>query len=281
MEQESSLPYLLTQIPDYPKKLYIRGNFPNDSSLIFLTVIGSRKFTAYGKQVCEKIISELAGYPFVIVSGLALGIDTIAHETALKSKLLTVAVPGSGLDPQIIYPASNKNLAERIIKSGGALVSEFEPDFKATPWSFPKRNRIMAGLSHAILVIEAENISGTRITARLGTEYNREVFAVPGSIFNPMSAGCNELIREGATPITCAGDIIRYFNLDTQKENVTQKELFYSEDEQKIINLLNEPKSRNQLALDMNMPIYKLGVLISEMEIKGYIQEYLGKIQKK
>ena len=192
--QESKLPSLLREIPDPPKKLYVRGELPSHDEYKFLTVIGSRKFSIYGKQVCEHLIRGLAGYPIVIVSGLALGMDTIAHRAAIENNLKTLAVPGSGLDDKVIYPATNQPLAREILKHGGCLVSEFEPDFKATRWSFPQRNRTMAGISHAVLVIEAENISGTRITARLATDYNREVFAIPGSIFSPVSGGTNSQI---------------------------------------------------------------------------------------
>lgn len=277
--EPSHIPPLLQEIPDVPKKLYLRGPFPDPDTYKFLTVIGSRKHSTYGKQVCEKLIEGLRGYPIVIVSGLALGIDSIAHKTAIKNNLLTVAVPGSGLDDSVLYPATNRGLAHNILKSGGCLLSEFEPDFKATNWSFPKRNRIMAGLSDAVLVIEAENISGTRITARLATDYNREVFAVPGSIFSTVSEGTNKLIREGATPVTNAQDILDTLGFD--KEMPTQPNLaLLGKDEQTIISLLNEPLSRNQIAEQSNMGIIELNILLSSMEIKGLIKEQLGKIYK-
>ncbi len=278
---ESKIPKLLQEIPDAPKRLYMIGEFPNQEENIFLTVIGSRKYTDYGKRVCEKLISGLAGYPFVIVSGLALGIDGIAHRAALNNKLTTIAVPGSGLDESVLYPASHKNLAKDILKNGGCLLSEFEPTQKAQPWTFPQRNRIMAGLSHAVLVIEAENKSGTRITARLATDYNRDVFAVPGSIFSTASEGCNELIREGATPITSAHDILDYFHLLDEKNPVQQQMVALEPEEQRVIDLLNEPLSRNALAEKLDMPIMKVNILLSSMEIKGLIGEHLGKISKK
>ncbi len=278
---KSNIHQLLQEIPDAPKKLYMIGTFPDQEKNIFLTVIGSRKYTQYGKAVCEKLISGLAGYPFVIVSGLALGIDAIAHRSALDNKLTTIAIPGSGLDESVLYPASHRNLARDIIKSGGCLISEFEPKQKAAPWTFPQRNRIMAGLAHAVLVIEAENKSGTRITARLATEYNREVFAVPGSIFSTASEGCNELIREGATPITSAQDILDYFHL-LDEGNPTQQQMIALEpDEQAVMDLLNEPLSRNALAEKLHMPITKINILLSSMEIKGLIRESMGKISKK
>lgn len=273
------VPFLLQQIPDKPKSLYIKGVFPDEEKYKFLSIIGSRKYTTYGKQVINKIVKEIAGYPIVIVSGLALGIDTLAHESALENGLLTLAIPGSGLNDNVIYPASNQALARRILDSGGSLVSEFEPDFRATKWSFPKRNRIMAGISHAILVIEAENKSGTRITARLATDYNREVFAVPGSIFSSSSDGTNELIREGATPISSGKDIIDFFGFDSQP---IQKELFHnlSNEESIVIQQLNTPLSRNELAIATKMNIIALNILLSGMEIKGLVKEILGKIHR-
>jgi len=277
--QQLPIPYLLQQIPDKPTQLYIRGNFPDENNYKFLTVIGSRKFTTYGKQVCNNIIRGLAGYPIVIVSGLALGMDAIAHTAALENNMITIAVPGSGLDDDVLYPASNRALGEKILRSGGALVSEYEPDFKATNWSFPKRNRIMAGMSHAVLVIEAVNKSGTRLTARLATDYNREVFSIPGSIFSPSSEGCNELIREGATPVTSAADILDFFGFN-ETQPVQSQIIALGADEEKVINLLNEPISRNSIANRLDMSIIKLNILLSSMEIKGLIKEELGKIYK-
>ncbi|MFT7328228.1 MAG: DNA processing protein [Crocinitomicaceae bacterium] len=276
---ESSIPYLLQQIPDPPKQLYLRGTFPDQSKHKFLTIIGSRKFSTYGKQVCANLIKGLAGYPIVIVSGLALGIDTIAHQEALDNNMRTIAIPGSGLSNDVLYPAGNRVLAENILKNGGCLLSEFESNFKATKWSFPKRNRIMAGISHATLVIEAENKSGTRITARMATEYNREVFSVPGSIFSPMSEGTNELIREGATPVTCAQDILDFYGF-SKSEAVQSQFIAIAPDEQKIIKILDRPTSRNQIAEKLGMNIIKINILLSSMEIKGLIKEELGKIYR-
>src|SRR3989338_8439854 len=200
-------PPLLGEINDPPKQLYYAGEVPNYENK-FLCVVGSRKYTPYGKDIVSTLISGLEGFPITIVSGLALGIDAIAHRAAIKNKLGVIAVPGSGLDPKAMHPKTNIQLAEEIINEGGTLISEFEPDFKATLWSFPLRNRIMAGMSHAVLVVEAETKSGTLITAKLATGYNREVFAVPGSIFSPTSDGPHLLIKLGATPIRNSEDIL-------------------------------------------------------------------------
>tara|TARA_B100001179_G_scaffold233172_1_gene229887 strand:- start:8705 stop:9556 length:852 start_codon:yes stop_codon:yes gene_type:complete len=276
------IPQLLEEIPDAPKQLYYVGNFPDENKYKFLAVVGSRKFTSYGKQVCEHLIRGLAGHPIVIVSGLSLGVDSIAHAAALENNLITVAVPGSGLDPKVLYPASNRALAQKILDARGALVSEFEPDFKATNWSFPKRNRIMAGMAHAVLVIEAEEKSGTRITARLATEYNRDVLTVPGSIFSSASDGTNALLYEGATPVRNAHDIIEALGLDPQVNNSKQESLFehLTEDEQRVLNFIDEPKSRNMINEHLGTTIMQTNILLSSMEIKGLIKESLGKIMR-
>lgn len=200
-------PPLLLEISDAPKKLFIQGEFPKDPNLIFLSVVGSRNHTDYGAETCRTLITGLAGLPVVIVSGLALGIDTIAHTTALEVGLTTIAVPGSGLSQSVLYPKSNLDLAQKILQSGGCLLTEYEPTFRATKWSFPRRNRIMAGLCHAVLIIEAERKSGSLITAKLATEYNRDVLAVPGSIFSLKSEGPNFFIGLGATPITSTEEL--------------------------------------------------------------------------
>jgi DNA processing protein len=205
-----AIPRRLREIPDQPQQLYIRGTFPYIEHGIYLAIVGSRTMTEYGKQACSSIIKALKGYPVVIISGLAYGTDTYAHTVALREHVPTIAVPGSGLSNKVLYPQSNRKLAECIIEHGGCLLSEYEPTFKAQRWSFPKRNRIMAGLCDAVIVIQAENRSGTRITARLATEYNRDVFAVPGDITCPYSEGCHRLIQEGAYLVHSAKDIIDY-----------------------------------------------------------------------
>src|SRR3990167_10591986 len=146
-------PPLLRQIPDAPKKLYIRGALPS-AELSWLCVVGSRALTNYGREAVRHLIEGLRGYPLVIVSGLAYGADTEAHKAALEAGLPTVAIPGSGLDWNVLYPRENVNLAREILKAGGALLSEFEPNLKAADYTFPQRNRIMAGLSKAVLVVE-------------------------------------------------------------------------------------------------------------------------------
>ncbi len=274
-------PSQLAQIPQPPEKLYICGNLPPPDSL-FLTVVGSRRHTSYGKEACEHILHGLRGYNVVIVSGLALGIDAIAHKTALDVGLTTIAIPGSGLDPQVLYPSTNRHLAEKIVSSGGALLSEFEPDFHATPYSFPQRNRIMAGLYRGVLVIEAEEKSGTLITARLATEYNRDVFVVPGSIFSLKSAGVHQLLKLGAVPVTSGEDILEHWGVcessDVKREAPGMLDECSAE-ELEIISLLNEPLTKDVLIQKLNLPAHKVNILLSSLEIKGIIKESMGEVR--
>lgn len=278
--EEKDFPEKLLEIPQPPKQIFVKGELPNWDETKFVTVVGSRKYTNYGKEACEKIISGLRGYDIVIISGLALGIDAIAHKTALETGLKTIAVPGSGIDSNVIYPSMNRGLAEKIVESGGCLLSEFEPDFKATQWSFPQRNRIMAGLSDVILVIEATEKSGTLITARMGTDYNKDVAVVPASIFSAGAKGSNKLLSQGATPITCSEDLLDLLGFTAEK-NPEQKKLEFencSDEEKQVLEFLSEPLSRDELSRISKIPIMKLNPIISLMEIKGIIKENAGEI---
>lgn len=277
--ENEAIPEMLREIADAPSKIYLKGKLPTPDTKI-LCVVGSRKYTQYGKDVCEKLISGLRGYNICVVSGLALGIDGIAHRSALDAGLKTIAVPGSGLDESVLYPSSHKQLALKILESGGALISEFEPDFRATPYSFPQRNRIMAGMSHAILVIEAEIKSGTLITSKFATEYNRDVFTVPGSIFSKNSEGPNMLIRLGATPVRNSEDILEAlgFKINETPQNLELKYSDCGDEELLVIKILVEPMIKDELIRAMKMPISKASTIISIMEIKGLIKESLGEI---
>ncbi len=274
-------PKPLLEIPQPPKTLYIRGKLP-DSNLIYLAVVGSRKYTSYGKDICEKLIKGLKGYPIVIVSGLALGIDSIAHRAALDNGLITISFPGSGLDNNVLHPHTNIRLAQEIIDKGGCLISELDPSWKATLYSFPQRNRLMAGISKAVLIIEAEEKSGTLITARMALDYNRDVLAVPGSAFSSNSNGTNSLIKQGATPITKSEDILEALGFEIKKLTQTDKEKYADcgKDEMKIIELLREPMERNDLIRELGMNIGTANALLSIMEIKELIKEELGEIRK-
>ena len=273
-------PKAFAEIPQPPKNLWIMGKLPPEN-LIYLCVVGSRKFTSYGKDACEKIIAGLKGYPIVIVSGFAMGIDTIAHKKAMQIGLKTLVFPGSGLGVTAIYPKTNLKMMEEIIAHGGCLISEFEPDFKATQWGFPMRNRLMAGISKATLIIEAEEKSGTLITARLTTEYNRDLLVVPGSIFSPNSKGTNRLLRQGATPVTCTEDVLEALGFEKEKDEEKQQKLFadLSAEEKLVAKLLREPMPRDDLIRAMKMSTPTANAVLSVMEIKELIKEELGEIR--
>jgi len=268
---------LLQEIPDPPKKLYVRGKLPS-TDLKWLAVVGSRAMTAYGRQACERLIGGLRGYPVVIVSGLAFGVDAAAHKAALGAGLPTVAVPGSGLEWSVLYPRANMGLAREIVKAGGALLSEYEPELRAADYTFPQRNRIMVGLCHATLVIEAKERSGSLISARLTTEYNRELLVVPGSIFSPESRGTHQFLKLGATPVTEPEDILRALGIKPEdKEKISRTDI--SEEEARVLQIIANPLSRDELMEALELPISEANILLSTMEIKGLIVEELGVVR--
>lgn len=279
--QPEEFPYLLSEINDPPKSLRYEGELFIEGNKL-LAVVGSRKYSAYGREMCESIIRDLRGYPVTIVSGLALGIDSIAHRAALRSGLQTIAVPGSGLERRSLHPQAHVGLADEIVESGGGLLSEFSDDTKAAYYTFPQRNRIMAGMCHATLVIEAEKKSGTLITSRLATEYNREVGAVPGPATSPTSDGPHMLIRLGAALIRDYTDVLELLDLKNLNEN---KQLFETEDlneaEQKIIALLDqEPLTRDEIIRKSKLETGQASAVLSLLEIKGLIKEEMGEVRK-
>lgn len=278
--EKKDIPKDLLEIPQPPKKLYLWGELPPKGT-ICLAVVGSRKATTYGKDVVQKLISGLKGYPIAIVSGLAVGIDALSHEVALGAGLFAVAFPGSGISDTALSYNPNIKLMRKIIDSGGCLISEFEPETKAAYYTFPMRNRLVAGISKASLIIEAQEKSGTLITARMALDYNREVLAVPGPINSDFSKGTNRLIRNGATPITCSEDILEVLGFKIDKES-KQKSLFEDAlpEEKIVLEMLSEPLERDELLRKMKMPTGVANATLSVMEIKGLIKEELGEIRK-
>ena len=274
-----NFPPLLREIPQVPKQLNYRGNLPL-TDMKLLAVVGSRKYSTYGKQVVDHLIAGLAGYNVGIVSGLALGIDSLAHEAALANTLYTVAVPGSGIDDKVIYPASHRPLARKILEAGGGLLSEFESTFTATKWSFAQRNRIMAGMSHATLLIEAAEQSGTLITARMASDYNRELLIVPGNIFSKNSHGVHQFLKLGATPVTSAEDILYALGINPeeaqQKQHVPNIPTSLSPEEQTILQTLSEPRDKDTLIRASGLETHHANTLLMRMEMKGYISEQNG-----
>ncbi|QQS60572.1 DNA-protecting protein DprA [Candidatus Falkowbacteria bacterium] len=269
-------PKLLLHIHNPPLVLYYRGNleiFDQPS----IAVVGPRQASFYGKQVVKKIISELTQAGFLIISGLALGIDTEAHQVTLDNNGKTAAVLGTGLDT--IYPSINKSLAEEIIKDG-CLLSEFPPDTPPLKNNFPRRNRIIAGLAQATLVIEASEKSGALITARFALAENREVMAVPGSIFSPSSQGTNNLIKLGAWPITETQDIFSILGMNvTLDQTPTATKLQASEKEEEILKFLEfEPRHINELVELTQLDMSTINSRLTIMEINGLVKN-IGNMQ--
>lgn len=273
-------PKLLQEIPDAPKQLRYEGALPKEDNKL-LAVVGSRKYSAYGREMCELIISGLSDAPVTIVSGLALGIDSIAHRAALRVGLQTIAIPGSGLDRKVLHPRSHVELANEIVENDGGLMSEYDDTMPSGAWAFPRRNRIMAGMCHATIIIEAERKSGTLITSRLATEYNREVGAVPGPATSPTSDGPHMLIRLGAALIRDHNDVRELLGLKRTDENPTLVDIEELSDEEKIfIKILERPCSRDELIRKSKLDTGNASAILSLLEIKGLITEELGEVRK-
>lgn len=266
-------PRLLKEIPDPPALLYIKGEIRPEDELA-VAVVGSRKYTSYGARVCEFIASELAAAGLTIVSGLALGIDTFAHKVTLSlNNGRTIGVLACGLDQ--IYPHPNQDLARRIIDGHGAIISEFPLGTPALPHHFPIRNRIIAGLSLGVLVVEASLESGSFLTARSALEYNREVFAVPGNIFSDKSIGTNNLIKSGAKLTLSAQDVLEELNLQSKTQKIkAQKILPDTKEEAEILKHLrqDDPTHIDQLVLKSGLDIAKVNSTLILMEMKGKIR---------
>lgn len=275
---DKEYPLLLKQIYDPPYIFYYRGSL-DALKCPCLSVVGSRKFTSYGKRVAEAIVCELAMAGMTIISGLALGIDGFAHQFTIDSGGKTVAVLGTGVDQNSVYPVSNRRLADKIIASGGALISEYPAGTVALPQNFPKRNRIIAGLSAGSLIIEAKEKSGTLITAYQAAEQNRSVFTIPGDIFTPAYGGNNSLLKKGAIPITKATDILEYFNLTDLNKQIKQQSFIPESEEEEIVYqcLSKEPTEIDKIIKLAKMQSHKTLSALTLLEVKGIIKNHGGK----
>ncbi|WP_457621253.1 DNA-processing protein DprA [Persephonella sp.] len=259
---DPSYPELLKEIPDPPMYLYCKGSTDFSNTV---SVVGSRRYTAYGKTVTRQIVSFLSDQDVNIVSGLALGIDSIAHETALKKGQLTTAVLGCGID--VIYPAENKKLYNSIVENG-AVISELP--FGTPPYkhNFPNRNRIVAGISYATIVTEASEKSGALITARLANDYGRVVFSVPANINNPFAKGNNILIKEGAVPVIDIESITENLPYIRKQDKI---EIELSEVERKILSVLSSSEHIDIIAEKTGISVPDLMVILFDMELKGLV----------
>ncbi|MDD5165600.1 MAG: DNA-protecting protein DprA [Candidatus Pacebacteria bacterium] len=274
--------FLLRQLDKIPDSMEMIGTLPPETYK-YLCVVGSRAYSSYGKEACEQLIAGLAGYPIVIVSGLAIGIDSIAHEAALKANLKTIAFPGSGLDINVLYPAQNIDLARRIIEAGGALLSPFPRNLEGVYWAFPVRNKLMAGISNAVLLIEGAKGSGSLLTAHDAGEFGRDLLTVPGSIFSPLSFGPHKHLREAAIAVTCSEHILEVLGLtkndSSSMPNATNQNLFgdsLSADEKRILESMSAPIERDELIRSLNLPAGFVNSVLVELELRGIISEKQG-----
>lgn len=272
---DRNFPKLLKEIPDCPYILYYQG----DIKILdrpTLGVVGSRKYSVSGKQNALNLSRSSASCGLVIVSGLALGIDTFSHQGALEAGGLTVAVLGSGLNN--IYPSVNTSLAKDIIKSKGLVISEYPPDEKPNRQNFPMRNRIIAGLSKALLVVEAREKSGALITAYLAIDYNRDLLAIPGSISDQSSKGTNKLLKEGAVLVTDYEDILSAFGLQKSMKNSSTNFENLSNDEKLVLSQIKDQAvSLSDLAKKLNKSVAFVSANLSFLEIKGLIRNDNGR----
>jgi len=270
--KDASYPRRLKEIYDYPPVLYVKGTMlPEDEWC--LAVVGTRRATVYGKQVTEEIVTDLARSKITIVSGLAKGIDTIAHRAALEAGGRTLAVFASGLD--IVYPAENHKLARDIMEHG-ALLSEYPLGAKPRAENFPRRNRILSGLSLGVLVTEADEDSGAMITARDALEQDREVFAVPGSILSPVSRGTNRVIQAGeAKLVNKYTDILEELNLTTVARQIEMREILpETETETLLIRQLGaEPSHIDEVCQRSGLPAATVSSTLAMMELKGLVKQ--------
>lgn len=268
-------PERLKHIAEPPRQLYCRGDISLLKSECF-AVVGTRMITNYGKEAVQRLVPGLARY-FTIVSGLALGVDAAAHKVTLEAGGKTIAVLGSGVD--YITPESNDRLGLDILKRGGLIVSEHEGRKPAGKHSFPERNRIISGLSRGVLIIEADEKSGSLITARLATEQNRDVFAVPGSIFSPKSIGPNKLIQCGAKTVTAVADIIQDYsmldlNLPVSTDNPTEAAIL-------AILETNGPLTTDAIIERAERAAPEITAALTMMEVKGLVRQMAGGLFRK
>lgn len=268
---DEAYPRLLKEIPNPPAVLYIRGELlPQDEMAI--AVVGTRKFSNYGRQVAEDMVRDLVRANICVVSGLALGIDALVHRATLAYQGRTIAVLGCGVD--VVYPASNRAIAEQILSRHGAIISELPLGSPPLKHHFPHRNRIIAGLSLGTLVIEAAADSGALITAQHALEQNRQVFAVPGSIYNPTSVGPNNLIKMGARAVTTVHEILEDLNLNMLQQQLVAEEIAPdNEEERKILSLLSREATHVDLITKLSgLPASKVASTITIMEMKGKVR---------
>ncbi len=268
-------PALLRELPPkaIPAALHIKGILPPPNALI-VGIVGSRNPTRYGKDMTEEIARALARRKIVIASGMARGVDTIAHRAALDAGTPTIAVLGSGLSEKVIYPKDNIGLSREIAAHNGAVISEYESTQKPELWTFPQRNRIIAGIAKAIIVTEAGEKSGALITARYALEYGRDVLALPGQMMSPLSRGTHSLLKAGATPITSIDDIFEALGIELSSQ--TPSGTPRSSDERAVLENLTEELTTDEIVRRTRLSPHAVLACTASLEIEGIIKQIGG-----
>ena len=275
--KDKRYPELLGKIgKDAPEKIYYKGNWDSEIFKNCLAVVGSRRLTSYGRKITEQLVTEIASAGVTIVSGFMYGGDEAAHKAAAEAGGRTIAVMPCGID--MIHPEYQEELYNKILENKGLIISEYEGKFPPANWTYPRRNRIVAGLSKAVLIVEAGLNSGTLITAEYAKKFGRKIFAVPGPLTSEVSKGTAQLIKEGAEVVTEARDILKDYNISLTKPNLAKPSLNIEGIEQEIINQLQkEPLEADNLARILGMSVSKIGTTLSLMQLKGFINQEGGK----
>lgn len=272
--EDAAYPQRLKEIEQPPPVLYIRGEYLPDD-LYAVAIVGTRRVTSYGRQITEELSAYLASNGITVVSGLARGVDAIAHQTALKAGGRTIGVLGSGVDK--IYPPEHRQLAQQMMGQG-AIVSDYAPGTPPDASNFPPRNRIISGLSLAVVVVEAGETSGALITAEFAAEQGREIFAVPGSILAPQSKGTNKLIQKGALPLLSINDLMQALNLTRMGEHKAARKMIPADEtERRVMSILSaEPLHVDEIRNQTELPIEKVSATLALMELKGMVRQVGG-----
>ncbi|MCK4912483.1 MAG: DNA-processing protein DprA [Candidatus Omnitrophica bacterium] len=275
--ENSKYPKLLKEIPSYPKRIYYKGSWDTSIFENCLAVVGSRKMTTYGKQITTKLVSEISNAGITIVSGFMYGIDATAHKAALNVGGKTIAVMPCGID--MVHPQHQKSLYNEILENKGLVISEFEGSFPPAVWTYPKRNRIVAGLSKATMVVEAGEKSGSLITAGLAKNYKRRLFVVPGPLTGLNSQGILQLIKNGADIVTSSKDVLAsYDTIQFEFPKVSSRLLRLNSVEQAVLEeLQHEPMGIDEISRFVKTSVAKVGTILSFMRLKGILLEEKGK----
>jgi DNA processing protein len=268
-------PKLLKQIPGAPSKLYYKGKWDQEIFKNCLAVVGSRRMTRYGKDCTRAMVTAAVEAGLTIVSGFMYGIDAAAHQAAVDAKGRTIAAMPCGID--LIHPAYQDKLYQEILDNNGLILSEYPAKTEPQNWTYPQRNRIVAGLSQATLVVEAALKSGSLITARLARQYKRRLFAMPGPVNNVTSQGTLKLINDGAQMAVCPQDILTFYGIDTAAISKKQRDAVSPLEKKIITALVFGPMEIDELILRVKLPINELSATLSLLELNGFIKEYSGK----